>query len=190
MTYNSLYRSYLEDLILVIDSMKNDDSSYKAFRLLNKVINSNKKILVCGNGGSAHTANHYITDWVKMLNVKRKKQINAFSLNTEIGTITAYGNDLSYDQIFSEQVKSYANKNDLLILISTSGNSKNLILAAKVAKKIGMKIIGFLGKDGGKLKNYCDIPVVVKSNDIQILEDFHLVLGHIFMKSLVEKWKH
>lgn len=187
MKYNNLYRSYLEDLILVVDSMKNDDSSYKAFRLLKKAINSNKKILVCGNGGSAHTANHYITDWVKMLNVKRKKQINAFSLNTEIGTITAYGNDLSYDQIFSEQVKSYANQNDLLILISTSGNSKNLILAAKVAKKIGMKIIGFLGKDGGKLKNYCDIPVVVKSNDIQILEDFHLVLGHIFMKSLVEK---
>ena len=187
MKFKNLYRSYLDNLITVAKIMVNNQDTQKAFNLISSYINTDKKIFICGNGGSAHTANHFVTDWVKMLNVKKKKKINVFSLNSEIGTITAYANDLAYDKIFSEQLKSYSKKNDLIILISTSGNSKNLISAAKTAKKENLKIIGFLGCNGGKLKNLCDISIVVNSDDIQILEDFHLILGHIFMKSLLER---
>lgn len=155
------------------------------YKIINKTIKKNKKIITFGNGGSASTAQHFITDWVKMANVIKKKKIRGLSLVDNIGIITAYANDISYEKIFSGQLESIVDKDDLCIAISVSGNSKNVLLATKKANKLGAHTIGFLGYDGGKLKNLCKDYILVPSNDMQICEDIHLMIGHIIMKKLI-----
>tara|TARA_B100000131_G_scaffold314274_1_gene350859 strand:- start:1056 stop:1628 length:573 start_codon:yes stop_codon:yes gene_type:complete len=156
----------------------------KAIDLIINKINSNKKIITCGNGGSALTASHYITDWNKSYNLKTGKKLLGFSLNDNIGLITAIANDLAYEEIFSSQIKTIVDKEDLLIIISGSGKSKNIINAAKTAKEIGCSTLGIIGYDGGDLKDICDNLVHIPSWDMQICEDVHLVFGHLVMKSI------
>ena len=101
----------------------------KAIDLLHEIIDKGKNIYICGNGGSAKTASHFVTDWSKMRWVNRKKKLKAFCLSDNIGMLTAYANDLSYEDIFSESLKNYAEIGDLLVVVSGSGNSKNIINA-------------------------------------------------------------
>lgn len=157
----------------------------KIIKILFSYINTNNTVYVCGNGGSAHTASHYVTDWAKMLKLKKNKNLKIISLNTEIGSITAFANDLSYEDIYSGQLKSLANKKDLLITISGSGNSRNIISALNYGKNIGMKTISITGFDGGEAKKISNFNFNVNSNDMQIIEDWHLIIGHIIMKNLI-----
>lgn len=160
-------------------------SIYKAIKVVKEHYTSGKTIFTCGNGGSAYNASHYVTDWNKMLSVKKNKQIKTISLCDNLGIITAFGNDLSYENIFSGQLSSLIKKGDLLICVSGSGNSKNIINALKFAKKRKCKTLSFLGFDGGKAKKISDYCVHVPSFDMQICEDIHLMLGHMIMKSLL-----
>ena len=185
----------------------NNFSSYEYLNELKKVLNlldtnsidfvidqiilawqRNSKIFTCGNGGSAITASHYINDWVKSVNFySSEKKFKGFSFTDNTGLITAYANDINYEDIYKEQCKAFIEKDDLLIVISASGNSKNIINAVKEAKKIGAFTVGILGFDGGEALNLVDFSFIVPSFDMQICEDIHLMFGHLTMKSLVAK---
>ena len=152
-------------------------------------MNCPNKILICGNGGSASTASHYVTDWVKMSLVLREKKLNAICLSDNIGMLTAYANDVNYDDVYSKQVESYGDRGDLLIVVSGSGNSKNILKAVQKAKKLQMRTIAVVGYDGGQVLGNVDEYFHVPSFDMQICEDVHLMFGHMVMKALVEDCK-
>jgi D-sedoheptulose 7-phosphate isomerase len=142
-----------------------------------------KKIITCGNGGSASTASHYITDWVKMVSLATGERFRGISLCDNIGIITAYGNDLSYADIFVGQLKALMDEGDLVIAISGSGNSPNVLAAVDYANTLG-ETMAVVGYDGGKLMPRCTHSVWVPSYDMQICEDVHLMFGHMVMKAL------
>lgn len=143
-----------------------------------------KKIITCGNGGSAYTASHYITDWNKMINLATGKKFRGISLCDNIGLVTAYGNDLSYDEVFSGQLRAIMDEGDLLVAISGSGNSPNVLRAVEYANEAGGNTLAVVGYDGGKLKPIAKHSVWVPSFDMQLCEDVHLMFGHMVMKTL------
>jgi D-sedoheptulose 7-phosphate isomerase len=153
-------------------------------QIVKKKFIDQKKILTCGNGGSAYNASHFITDWNKFINQSTGKNFFGFSLNDNIGLMTAYANDLSYDDVFKGQLRNLMTKEDLLICVSGSGNSKNVIKAAEYANEIGADLVSLVGFDGGKLKKISKNFVHVPCNDMQICEDIHLMIGHMIMKSI------
>lgn len=155
-----------------------------AIQIISDKYQSGKKIITCGNGGSASTASHYITDWNKMVNIATGNQFRGISLCDNIGLITAFGNDLAYDDIFVGQLKSVADEGDLLIAISGSGNSPNILKAVQYANDNGMETLGVSGYDGGKLRGIANHSVWIPSFDMQLCEDFHLMFGHMVMKRL------
>lgn len=156
-----------------------------AINVILEAYQKNSMIFTCGNGGSAHTASHYITDWNKMVDVYCNRQFKGVCLNDNVGNITAYANDISYEEVFARMLRSYLSKNDLVIMISGSGNSENLLQAAKCAKDFGASTLGLIGYDGGKLRGCVDDYLIFPSFDMQLCEDFHLSFGHIVMKALI-----
>lgn len=142
------------------------------------------KIITCGNGGSASTASHYITDWNKMINLATNRRFRGLSLCDNIGLITAYGNDISYDEVFAGQLRAIMDEGDLLVAVSGSGNSPNVLNAVDYANSIGARTLAVVGYDGGKLKPKCTHAVWVASFDMQLCEDVHLMFGHMVMKTL------
>ena len=177
--------SYLNEHANVLNKT-NFDILDNIYLVIKKIINSKYKILTCGNGGSAHTSEHMVTDWLKMTYIHTSHKLNISSLVSNIGMVSAYANDINFDYIFSEQLMVLGNKNDILFVISGSGNSENIIQAAKKAKELELKVISFVGFDGGRLKNLSDISFHVPSFDMQICEDIHLMAMHILMKKLCE----
>ena len=156
----------------------------KAIILIKDKFNNGKKIITCGNGGSALTASHYITDWNKMINIATKKKFKGICLCDNVGLITAFGNDFCYDDIYSGQLKSILDDGDILIAISGSGNSKNVLNAVNYANEKGTETLAIVGFDGGKLIDAARHKVHVPSYDMQLCEDIHLMFGHMVMKSL------
>jgi D-sedoheptulose 7-phosphate isomerase len=143
-----------------------------------------KKIITCGNGGSAHTASHYITDWSKMCNLATGRKFRGLSLCDNIGLVTAFGNDLSYDEVFSGQLRAILDEGDLLIAVSGSGNSPNVLRAVEYANESGARTLAIVGYDGGKLRQIAQQSVWVPCFDMQLCEDVHLMFGHMVMKTL------
>ena len=165
----------------------------KAAMEIKKASENKKTIFVCGNGGSAAISNHYVCDYLKFLRQHSKLRPKVISLSSTIETITAISNDLSYDQVFKYQAESLFEKNDLLIIISSSGNSKNIKEVLKFAKKKRVKIIGFSGFNGGYLKKNSDISVHINAMNYGISEDAHHILMHIILQYLIlylkkDKW--
>jgi len=178
--------NYIEQHNLVIESFDYQEIE-NAINLIKETAEKGKRIAVCGNGGSAVAASHYITDWNKMVYSHASLRFNGICLSDNIGLITAYSNDLSYNEVFSEQVKNLMEEGDLLIMLSGSGNSGNVIKAAEIAN--GMKVItlAICGYDGGKLKQVSNSSVWIRSNDMQLCEDAQTVFGHMVMKSLCKE---
>jgi D-sedoheptulose 7-phosphate isomerase len=160
------------------------DSFLSGIELIHKIHKAGKKIFTCGNGGSASTASHYITDWNKMVNLATGDKFRGFSLCDNIGLITAFSNDIGYDEIFIGQLKSIMTEGDLVIGISGSGNSPSVIRAIEYANEIGGRTLAVVGYDGGKLKQIAQQAVWIPSFDMQLCEEFHLIFGHMTMKSL------
>lgn len=160
------------------------DAFQKGIDMVRAAFEGGKKILTCGNGGSASTASHYITDWNKMVNLATGKKFRGVCLCDNMGLITAYGNDLSYADVFAGQVDALMDEGDLLIAVSGSGNSPNVLKAIDAARRAGGKVLGVVGYDGGKMKPMCDHSVWVNSFDMQMCEDVHLMFGHMVMKTL------
>lgn len=163
--------------------------------VLFEAYNNDKKIFIFGDGGSAATASHFACDLGKgtLKNVydENEKRFKVISLTDNIATITALGNDLSFEDIFSQQLHNLVDKGDVVIGISGSGNSPNVIKAIRYAKKCGAKTIGFLGfKTGGKLSKLVDYKIIVQDNHYGRIEDIHLMLCHLIANSLAELKKN
>jgi D-sedoheptulose 7-phosphate isomerase len=143
-----------------------------------------KRVITCGNGGSASTASHYITDWNKMGNLATGGRYRGISLCDNVGLITAFGNDISYDEVFVGQLKALLDHGDLVVAVSGSGNSPNILKAVEYANAQGAETLAVVGYDGGKLKEIAHHSVWVPSFDMQLCEDVHLMFGHMVMKTL------
>ena len=176
-------KNYISQHAKVFESM-DLTAVQKCLDLVTKTIKDNKKIITCGNGGSASTASHYITDWNKMYNLATGEKFRGLSLVDNVGLITAYGNDISYDDVFSGQINTLMDEGDLLVVVSGSGNSPNILKAIEAAGRAGGKILGVLGYDGGKAMPMCDEVFHTDCWDMQICEDIHLSFGHLVMKTI------
>lgn len=143
-----------------------------------------QQVFTCGNGGSAATASHLACDLAKGALIPNKPAIKALCLSDNVPLLTAWANDVSYDEVFSQQVKPWIESGDVLIAISGSGNSQNVLNAVDKARAVGATTIGFTGFDGGKLKNMVDICLIVPSRSMQQIEDVHLLLCHLMATCL------
>lgn len=141
------------------------------------------KILLCGNGGSAADAQHIAAELTGRYK-KERNSLPAIALTTDTSALTAIGNDYGYEFVFSRQLSGVGQKGDLLIAISTSGNSKNILKAIEVAKEKGIFIIGLSGKDGGKMSEVCDINLIIPSNDTPRIQEMHILIGHIICQAI------
>jgi len=148
-------------------------------------IKNGGKIIFFGNGGSAADAQHLAAELLGKFKLEREP-LPAVSLTTNTSLLTAISNDYSFDLVFSRQIKGIGNPKDLAFGISTSGNSKNVILGIEMAKKIGMKTVALLGKDGGEIKNIVDYSIIVPSFDTARIQEVHIMIGHILCE-IVEK---
>ena len=146
---------------------------------------SGNKLLAAGNGGSATDAQHIVSELVNKFYHERKP-LNAISLTADTAVLTSCANDYSYDTIFSRQIEAQGKPGDVFIAITTSGNSENIIKAVEKAKSLGVKTIGLLGKDGGKLKGMCDYELIVPDSDVARIQEAHRVIYHT-MCELIEK---
>lgn len=173
-------RRYLDEEIKVLKAISVDDLN-SLMEEIEKAREKGATIYICGNGGSAATASHYCCDFNKGVSGSSDKNTNFVCLSDNIATITAIANDISYDEIFSYQLKSRMKKNDVLFVISGSGNSKNIVKAMEVAKEKGNKILGLCGYNGGKVKEMSDVCVHVNIDNMQIVEDVHMIVDHCLM---------
>ena len=176
-----------EELKNIIESLINISSiNLKIFSKLideSKSKLNKKKIIFCGNGGSASHAQHLACELVVRYKNNRKA-INAISLTTDTSNLTAIGNDYDFKYIFSRQLEAIGNKGDICIFLTTSGESKNILEAAKIAKKKLISCYSFSGKGGGKLKNIIKNNIIINSNLTSAIQSSHLILGHIYCKEL------
>ena len=180
---NYKIKNYINKLHEIIDKV-DQDSINDAIELISRKVEENKKIITCGNGGSSYTASHYISDWNKSFFLATGKQFKGISLCDNVGLITSFANDVRYEDVFSGQLRNIGNKNDLLIVVSGSGNSKNVVEAIKEAKKIGIESLSIVGYDGGDCAKISDFVIHIPSFDMQICEDIHLIIGHLIMKNI------
>lgn len=138
-----------------------------------------KQIFVMGNGGSAATASHIATDWSKTAERKGKRLIRCMSLNDNVPFMTAIANDLGYDEVFVRQLENLLDRDDVVVIISGSGNSANVLKAARFAKKKGAVTIGMTGFSGGKLRKLVDVCLHINSDQYGVIEDLHMAAGSI-----------
>jgi D-sedoheptulose 7-phosphate isomerase len=152
---------------------------------VHKKLKKGGKILLCGNGGSAADAQHLAAEFLIRLrpNINRNP-LPALTLTQDTSTLTACGNDYSFEDIFLRPFQAIANKNDILICISTSGNSKNILKVLKEAKKKNIYSVCFLGKDGGQAIKICDEPLVISSNNTARIQECHIFLGHFILEKV------
>ncbi|MCL0060404.1 SIS domain-containing protein [Dehalococcoidia bacterium] len=138
-----------------------------------------RRVYIFGNGGSAATASHFAADLSKGAIGKGKPRIKAFALTDNVSLLTAWANDTIYENVFAEQLENLLEPGDIVIGVSGSGNSPNVLNGIKVAKTKGATTIGFIGFDGGKLKDLVDISIIVPSHNMEQVEDTHLIVGHV-----------
>jgi D-sedoheptulose 7-phosphate isomerase len=149
---------------------------------------SKNKLLLCGNGGSAADCQHIAAEFmIRLSHHIKRPALPAIALTTDTSNLTASGNDIGFENGFARSVEGLGKKGDVLIAISTSGNSPNVIKAAETAKQIGIKVIGFLGGSGGKLKSLVDIPVIIPSSNVQRIQEGHITVGHIICELVEEE---
>lgn len=161
------------------------ESITEAVETILSALKNGKKILLCGNGGSAADAQHIAAEFVGRFQ-RERKALPAIALTTDTSILTSVGNDFGFDIIFSRQIEALGEKDDVLLVFSTSGESRNIVKAVEVAKPKGIKTIGFLGKDGGRLKGMVDIPIVIPSDTTSRIQEAHHVIGHS-ISNCVEK---
>jgi D-sedoheptulose 7-phosphate isomerase len=150
--------------------------------LLFRAYQNDKQVFVIGNGGSASTASHMAADLAKNTIGPNMRRFRIHSLNDNISLVTALANDIGYDHIFSEQLENSVRAGDVLIVISGSGNSRNVLNAMRYARRQSAQVVALLGFDGGAAIELADITVLVQSRDYGIVEDMHLVVNHILLE--------
>lgn len=175
--------TYFEKLKNTIDNINIKDIEQCASILL-EAYEEEKQIFICGNGGSASTASHFACDINKGVSYGLDKRFKIIPLTDNLYTITAYTNDVNYDLVFLEQMKNFYNEGDILIGISGSGNSQNVLNAIEYVNENKGTTIGWTGFDGGKLKEISTYSLNTNIEDMQVSEDMHMVFTHLMMKIL------
>ena len=175
---NAIIKEFLahqETIAKVIETMQ--EPLLEASKLAVETLRAGNKVLLCGNGGSAADAQHIAAELTGRYKTERRG-LPGIALTTDTSALTAIGNDYGYDRIFDRQVEALARSGDVLIGISTSGNSKNVINALNVAREMGCVTIGLSGRDGGAMNDVCDINIVVPSFDTPRIQEMHILIGH------------
>lgn len=183
-------RRCIEDSINLKRRILNDDLEIKKIEEIANVLccalEKKGKILLCGNGGSASDALHIAAEFVGRFQ-KERMAYPAIALNADMASVTAIANDYGYDMVFARAVEGYMQKNDILIGISTSGNSVNVYEAIKKAKEMGSLTIALLGKDGGSIKELADFSIVIPCNNTARIQECHILIGHILCELVEDK---
>ena len=180
MDYTKAIREYI-DLEKEVISKLDVDAINDAMNLIMKAYEANKKIYIFGNGGSSATASHYQNDFNKGISEYVEKKFNFTCLNDNKATIMALANDIGFEEVFRFQLRNKLEEGDIVIAISGSGNSKNVINAVEYAKEQRNQIIGLTGYTGGKLKALSDISLHVDVMSMQVTEDVHMMFDHLIM---------
>ena len=185
--YFSAYGDYLGEILDALDT----ESVHAICERFLEARKNGKTIYFAGNGGSAATASHFAQDLAEVGRKADAKSFKALSLTDNVPCITAVGNDYGFDDIFTIQMNEIFGKGDVLVVISASGNSPNVVKAARYAKELGGSTVGFVGFGGGELKEICDDVVHVVSNKGEYgpVEDVHMILDHMITSFLIEKLK-
>lgn len=178
------YRNYINEYInLEIETLKrvDQDALNDGLNLIHETYEKEGRVYIFGNGGSSATASHYVNDFNRGLSEHTEKKFHFICLNDNVATLMAIANDFSFEDVFQMQLEGNLKEEDIVIAISGSGNSKNIIKAVEYAKQCGNKVIGLTGFDGGKLKGLSDINLHVNVNSMQVTEDIHMVFDHLMM---------
>ena len=178
-------KNYLSDLAGLIPKLDSKRIG-EAIATMRKVRDEGKTIYICGNGGSASIASQMVVDIVKGASFKKKARFKMLGLTDSIATITAYANDEGYEVVFVEQLKNFATAGDLLIAISGSGNSPNVLRAVEYANSIGCTTMGLTTGEGGKLRELVKLPLLVPSRHMGRLEDCFFILTHVLCYAFME----
>ena len=186
--FKKFYEKKILENIEVKNKLKKEIFKKKIFKCINAIHSSllnNGKVLLCGNGGSAADAQHLAAEFLVRLrpNINRNP-IPAIALALDTSTITACANDYSFNDLFSRNLEAIGNKNDILIALSTSGNSKNILNVLKIAKKMNIFSIAFLGNSGGKAKEIANLDVIIPSKVTARIQEAHIFLGHIIFEKV------
>lgn len=156
---------------------------YTASIIAIEALKNGNKILLCGNGGSAADAQHIAAELSGRYKIERRG-LAGIALTTDTSVLTAVGNDYGFDRIYDRQVEALAREGDVLIGISTSGHSKNVVRALSLAKHMGCRTIGLSGRDGGVMSEFCDINIIVPSEDTPRIQEMHIMIGHIICQAI------
>ncbi len=177
------FLSYCQGLKQALDDIPTD-AAEKFLQLLESAYQDGRQVFIMGNGGSGATASHAAGDLGKGVSYGREKRFRVMSLNDNMATLTAYANDVSYADAFVEQLKNFLRPGDVVIGISGSGNSPNVLKAIEYANRLGALTVGLCGFSGGKLAGMVQLPVHIAVNDMQMVEDIHMMLFHVAMQVL------
>jgi len=172
------------DVINDIKSFQNDIE--KIIEIIVNSLKNNGKVIIFGNGGSAADSQHFAAELVGRF-IMERQGLPAISLTTDTSIITSIGNDYSFERIFERQCESLVNSGDVVIGISTSGNSQNVLLGLRKAKELSAKTIGLLGNNGGKIKDNVDLSIIVKSDKTARIQEAQRVILHIICENIEEK---
>jgi D-sedoheptulose 7-phosphate isomerase len=179
-------KQYIGELKKTLDGL-DTKAVGKLADLLVGACEDGRQVFIFGNGGSAATASHLACDLNKGCSYGLEKRFKVICLNDNVPVLMAYANDVGYDAVFAEQLKNFVKKGDVVIGISGSGNSKNVLAAIEVARGAGAVTVGMCGFEGGKLKGLVDLPVHAAVNDMQKAEDVHLIVAHIVMQAACDR---
>jgi D-sedoheptulose 7-phosphate isomerase len=181
----SEFDSHLETIKDVIEKSSKDLANLSQMAV--DTIASGNKILIFGNGGSAADAQHIAAEFTGRYKTERRG-LPAIALTTDTSALSAIGNDYGYDRVFDRQVEALANSGDMLLGISTSGNSKNVINALRLGKQMGCKTAGFSGRDGGGMSDVCDVNLIVPSDNTPRIQEMHILFGHTMCQIIDENF--
>ncbi len=158
----------------------------QAARMIADAFTAGRKLLLFGNGGSAADAQHIAGEFVNRFSIDERRALPAIALSTDGGVLTCIANDTGFEHVFARQVEALGSSGDVCLAISTSGNSQNVVAAVECARSLGLRTIGLLGRDGGRVAPLCDLALVVGSLDTQRIQETHNLIGHILCE-LVEQ---
>lgn len=175
---SELFLRNIADQVAVLQSLPPlAEAVDKAGHLAGQALLAGGKIMFCGNGGSAADSQHLAAELTGRF-INDRRPLAALALSTDTSALTCIGNDYSFDEVFARQVKGLGRAGDVLVGISTSGNSRNVIRAVEEARAAGMTVIGLLGRDGGALRGLCDLAIVVPSQVTARIQESHILIGH------------
>jgi D-sedoheptulose 7-phosphate isomerase len=183
--FEAIKRSYLDSLATFVDVCSNEAGIEKTVAVASKIANAfigQNKVLIAGNGGSACDAMHFAEEFTGRFRQDRRP-LPVIAL-TDPAHLTAVGNDFGFDQVFARAIEAHGKPGDVLLLISTSGNSENIVKAAAKGKELGLTTVALLGRDGGRLKGVCDVEFIVPGNTPDKIQEAHMMILHIIIEAM------